>query len=93
MYIINVKGKLNILYVVVVFIICCVFYTFHYSGLVPWYLQVCFIVNCKFVKKKNCVCVCVLWIADLLPGLQSDDDEDGSPVHATHTAAVAHEVI
>lgn len=58
MYIINVKGKLNILYVVVVFIICCVFYTFHYSGLVPWYLQVCFIVNCKFVKKKiACVCV------------------------------------
>ena len=34
-----------------------------------------------------------LCIADLLPGLQSDDDEDGSPVHAAHTAAVAHEVI
>ena len=30
---------------------------------------------------------------DLLPGLQSDDDEDGSPVHATHTATVAHKVI
>lgn len=30
---------------------------------------------------------------DLLPGLQSDDDEDGSPVHAAHTAAVAHEVV
>lgn len=34
-----------------------------------------------------------LCISDSLPGFQSDDDEDGSPVHATHTAAVAHEVI
>ncbi len=32
-------------------------------------------------------------IADLLPGFQSDDDEDGSPVHASHAAAVAHKVI
>lgn len=32
-------------------------------------------------------------IADLLPGLQSNDDEDGSPVHTTHTAAVTHEVV
>lgn len=30
---------------------------------------------------------------DLLSGLQSDYDEDGSPVHSTHTAAVAHKVI
>lgn len=31
--------------------------------------------------------------SDLLPGFQGDDDEDGSPVHAAHTAAVAHEVV
>lgn len=37
--------------------------------------------------------MCELWIFDLLPGFQSDDDEDGSPVHAAHTAAVAHKVI
>lgn len=30
---------------------------------------------------------------DLLPGFEGDDDEDGSSVHATHTAAVAHEVV
>lgn len=29
----------------------------------------------------------------LLPGFQSHDDEDGSPVHAAHTAAVAHKVV
>lgn len=34
-----------------------------------------------------------IWITDLLPGFQSDYDEDGSPVHAAHTTAVAHEVI
>lgn len=35
------------------------------------------------------------WVeaGNLLPGLQSDDDEDGSPVHAAHAAAVAHKVI
>lgn len=30
---------------------------------------------------------------DSLPGLQGDDNEDGPPVHAPHTAAVAHEVV
>lgn len=30
---------------------------------------------------------------DLLSGFQGDDDEDGSPVHAAHTAAVAHEIV
>lgn len=33
------------------------------------------------------------WLEDLLSGFQGDDDEDGSPVHAAHTAAVAHEVV
>lgn len=32
-------------------------------------------------------------IFDLLPGFQGDDDKDGSPVHAAHTTAVAHEVV
>lgn len=31
--------------------------------------------------------------ADSLPCLQGDDDEDGPPVHAPNTAAVAHEVV
>lgn len=39
------------------------------------------------------MCVNELLIVDLLPGFQSDDDEDGSPIHAAHTAAVAHKVI
>lgn len=29
----------------------------------------------------------------LLSRLQGDDNEDGSPVHSSHTAAVAHEVV
>lgn len=29
----------------------------------------------------------------LLSHLQGDDDEDGSPVHSSHAAAVAHEVV
>lgn len=29
----------------------------------------------------------------LLSRLQRDDNEDGSPVHSSHTAAVAHEVV
>lgn len=32
-------------------------------------------------------------MADSLPGLQGDDDEDGPPVHAPYTAAVTHEVV
>lgn len=32
-------------------------------------------------------------MTDSLSGLQGDDDENGSPVHSTHTAAVAHEVV
>lgn len=31
--------------------------------------------------------------ADSLPGLQGDDDEDGSPIHAPYAAAVTHEVV
>ena len=49
-----------------------------------------------YIQKKNLVwtvCVYELWLVNLLPGFQSDDDEDGSPVHAAYTAAVAHEVI
>lgn len=34
-----------------------------------------------------------IWIVALLPGFQSDDNEDRSPVHAAHTAAVAHKII
>lgn len=34
-----------------------------------------------------------LSVVYLLSGLQSDYDEDGSPVHSTHTAAVAHKII
>lgn len=34
-----------------------------------------------------------MWNWDLLPGFEGDDDEDGSSVHATHAAAVAHEVV
>lgn len=30
---------------------------------------------------------------DSLSGFQSNDDEDGSSVHASHTAAVAHKII
>lgn len=33
------------------------------------------------------------WDFDLLPGFQGDDDKDGPSVHATHAAAVAHEVV
>lgn len=32
-------------------------------------------------------------MADSLPGLQGDDDEDGSPIHAPDAAAVTHEVV
>lgn len=42
-------------------------------------------------KKKSLKCE--PWLLDLLPCFQGDDDEDGSPVHAAHTAAVAHEVV
>lgn len=35
----------------------------------------------------------IMWNCDLLSGFEGDDDEDGSSVHATYTAAVAHEVV
>lgn len=35
-------------------------------------------------KRQKCV---------LLSGFQGDDDEDGAPVHSSHTAGVAHEVV
>lgn len=40
-----------------------------------------------------CVCERDPCFTNLLSCFQSDDDEDGSSVHAPHAAAVAHEVV